>query len=76
MLHLRPTFGHVLNPGSSRLGSYWLHKATANLYRINDTLQDAQLERTSGSDPYRISSDFPGNGGIVSSGGFFRIQAS
>ncbi len=77
MIHLRPTLGGMRQSGGNgRIGDYFLHLAAPSLYRISDTTEDAQLERPSALDLYRVSSDFPGNGGIVNVGGFFRIQAA
>lgn len=75
MIHLRPTFGRVLNPGGIRLGDYWLREFEPGMYRINDTTDDVRLKRASATDFWRLNSDFPGNGGLTRIGGFFRIFA-
>lgn len=77
MIHLRPSFGSLRNWGGlSPRGDFFLRLATPSLYRISDSNRDAQLERASSLVPYRISSDFPGNGGLVKPSAFFRIEAA
>lgn len=71
MLHLRPTFGHIIND-RIRLGDFWLREESPGMYRINDTAQDATLVEEA-PDLWRMSSDPVGTGAIVRVAGFFRI---